>query len=172
MSIVVTGSTKLAGAIIENFGADTIRMESVMYGDYDYIHDVFINLAHDHFSQSFVLDFLFKEWKDNPDKLIINISSRAAFPNLSKGYMYAAQKAALDHMAQNLTFNSEKKCRITNINLGLLVDELPSLTYDEVCTTLRHVISRPKHIEIPNITLQHSHNYIDVQRQKAPRYDV
>jgi len=167
MKIAVTGSSKLAGAIVDTFQADSIRIED----DVDKSqYDVFINNAHIGFSQTNLLYEWFAVWKDDPSKLIINISSRAGLPNLSKGYLYAAQKAALDHLADNLTYNSDKKCKITTINLGMLEDELPSLSYKEVCKTIDDVLQLSSHIEIPRIVMQHSHNYQDVQEQKKARY--
>jgi NAD(P)-dependent dehydrogenase (short-subunit alcohol dehydrogenase family) len=169
MRLAVTGSTKLAGAIVQRFNADSIRVEQeVSKSEYD----VFINNAHVDFEQCRLLKEWSDAWFNDPSKLIINISSRAGLPNLSRGYMYGAQKAALDHLADNLTYNSEKKCKITTVNLGMLEDPLSSLTYDEVCDSLEYIINLPVHIEIPRIFLQHSHNYADVQRLKAKRINT
>lgn len=167
MRIAVTGSSKLAGAIVERFKADPVRVEQPLdYQDYD----VFINNAHVGFCQTELLEKWFTAWKDDSSKLIINISSRAALPNLSKGYLYAAQKASLDHLADNLTYNSEKQCRITTINLGMIEDVLPSLKYEEVCDLLQYVINSPKHLEIPRIFFQHACNYKHIQKEKEDRY--
>ena len=163
MKIAITGSSRLAGAIIDRFNADPIRIEDTVNKNK---YDVFINNAHIGFSQTNLLNEWFDAWKQDSNKLIINISSRAAFPNLSQGYLYAAQKAALDHMADNLTYNSYKKCRITTLNLGWLNDDKLSLSYDEVCDTLEHILNLPKHIEIPKLALQNSHNYLEVQEKK------
>lgn len=167
MRIAVTGSSKLAGAIVKQFGADSYRVDYTIDKDK---YDVFINNAHVGFQQCFLLEEFAMAWWDDPTKLIINISSRAGLPNLSKGYMYAAQKAALDHLADNLTYNSDKKCRITTINLGMLEDELPSLSYKDVCKTIEDVLQLSQHVEMPRIILQHSHNYQDIQQLKKARY--
>ena len=166
--IAVTGSTKLAGEIIHRFNAKPLRVEQQINFDE---FDVFINNAHVGFEQCFMLQRAFDAWKDNSTKLIINISSRAGLPNLSKGYMYAAQKAALDHMADNLTYNSDKRCRITTINLGMLNDELPSVEYYEVCDLLEYIFAMPHHLEMPRIFLQHAYNYQRVQDEKKSRYE-
>lgn len=168
MRVAVTGSTKLAGSIVERFGAKPLRVDdNVDFGDYD----VFINNAHVGFSQAELLQKWFNAWRYDENKLIINISSRAGLPNLSKGYMYGAQKAALDHLSDNLMYNSDKKCRITTVNLGMLQDELPSVSYKEVCDLLQYVIEMPKHLEIPRVFLQHSCNYQEVQERKKVRYE-
>ena len=167
MRIAVTGSSKLAGAIVNKFKADSLRIESKV-NKFDY--DVFINNAHKDYKQCDLLYEWYQEWKLDSSKLIINISSRAGLPNLSKGYMYGSQKAALDHLADNLTFNSDKKCRITTVSLGMLEDELPSVKYSEVCNLLEYIIYSPSHLEINKILFQHTENYRKIQKLKEIRY--
>ena len=81
--------------------------------------------------------------------------------------MYATQKASLNFLTDNLVYNSDKQCRITTINLGLLNhDDLPSLTHEEVANAVKYLIDLPQHIEIPEMTLQNSANYQEVQSDK------
>ena len=81
--------------------------------------------------------------------------------------MYATQKASLNFLTDTLVYNSDKLCRITTINLGLLNhDDLPSLTHKEVADAVEFLIDMPRHIEIPEITIQHSTNYQEVQSDK------
>jgi NAD(P)-dependent dehydrogenase (short-subunit alcohol dehydrogenase family) len=168
MQIAVTGSSKLAGAIIKEFEATPIRIEQ----DVDKNKfDVFINCAHVGFQQTVLLEDWFHAWSHDYSKLIINISSRAGLPNLSKGYMYAAQKASLEHMADNLMYNcAEKNCRMTTLCLGMLEETDSSLSYAEVCDMLFYLMSVPEHLEIPKVYLQHADNYLEVQQEKARRY--
>ena len=113
-----------------------------------------------------MLDLYFHAWKDNPDKHIINISSRAAQPNISKGYLYASQKAALNHYTNNAIYNSDKKCRMTTLNLGLMKHKtLPSITYEDVFEIIAWLIYND--LDIPEITLQHPENYQKIQHEKA-----
>lgn len=168
MKIAITGSTKLAGHIIKRFDATPIRInQQIEYNDYD----VFINNAHVDFCQANLLNTWFGVWRKDCSKLIINISSRAGLSNLSKGYLYASQKAALDHLSDNLTYNSDKRCRITTINLGMLEDNLPSVSYQEVGNLIEYVLNLPQHLEIPRVFLQHAHNYKDIQEQKKSKYN-
>lgn len=167
MKIAITGSSKLAGSIVDRFNANPIRVEDTIDKS---LYDVFINNAHVGFNQAELLNDWFNEWRYDSSKLIINISSRAGLPNLSKGYMYASQKAALDHLADNLTYNSNKLCRITTINLGMLEDTLPSVKYEEVCDLIDYVLKLPVHLEIPRVFLQNSSNYESVQRLKSYRF--
>jgi len=167
MRIAVTGSSKLAGSIVEAFNATSIRIEQdINYNDFD----IFINCAHVGFEQCNLLYNWFSAWRYDDSKFIINVSSRAGLPNLSKGYLYGAQKAALDHLADNLTYNSDKKCKITTLCLGMLEDELPSLKYSEVSKVINYLLNQPKNIEVPRMYLQHLHNYQEIQQLKESRY--
>tara|TARA_Y100000996_G_scaffold410175_1_gene392080 strand:- start:589 stop:1158 length:570 start_codon:yes stop_codon:yes gene_type:complete len=173
MRTLITGKTKLAGAIMahlhEKIVTQKIEIESTRVdADIPWKYfDVFINNAP--LNQAELLNDAFAEWKSDPSKLIINISSRAAKPNISKGYLYAAKKAELNHLADNLVYNSERQCGIVTLSLGLLEnDEVPSLTYDEVCEKIEEIIfdwytDRPWASEI---TLQHRDNYRENQQFK------
>ena len=179
MKIAITGTTGLAAAIagalqdheINTPRVEDITMNGVHWFGFDYDNpnhvDVLINHAHRGFRQTEILMHAYEAWKHDSSKHIINISSRAAQPNISKGYMYATQKASLNFLTNTLVYNSDKQCRITTINLGLLNHEdLPSLTHKEVADAVEFLIDMPKHIEIPEITIQHSANYQDVQSDK------
>lgn len=170
MKTIITGTTGLASQFIKS--VNYLDFTPIRVGHAQYVNwkdfDVFINLAHVGFSQVDLLDLVSREWKDDPEKWVINISSRASQPNISKGHLYASQKAALDHYANNLTYNSDKKFRMTTLNLGLLEHPtLPSLTYKEVVDFVEGLFLLPWHIETSTIYLQHSENYQSVQRAKA-----
>ena len=173
MRTLITGKTKLAGAIMselhekivyQKLEVESTRAEAEIPWKY---FDIFINCAA--VNQTELLNDAFGEWKDDPSKLIINISSRAAKPNISKGYLYAANKAALNHLADNLVYNSVRKCGIVTLSLGLLENEdVPSLSYDDVVEEVERIIfnwysDRPWASEI---TLQHRDNYRENQSFK------
>lgn len=173
MRTLITGKTKLAGAIMarlhekivyKKIEIESTRVEAEIPWKY---FDIFINCAA--VNQTELLNDAFGEWKSDPSKLIINISSRAAKPNISKGYLYAANKAALNHLADNLVYNSDRKCGIVTLSLGLLEhDEVPSISYDDVCDKIEEIIfdwysDRPWASEI---TLQHRDNYKENQSFK------
>lgn len=173
MRTLITGKTKLAGAIMthlhekivyKKLEIESTRVEAEIPWKY---FDIFINCAA--VNQIELLNDAYGEWKDDPSKLIINISSRAAKPNISKGYLYAAKKAALNHLADNLVYNSERKCGIVTLSLGLLEHEdVPSLSYDDVIDQVEQIIfdwytDRPWASEI---TLQHRDNYRENQAWK------
>lgn len=182
MRALITGKTKLAGAITSELhdtkiGNQTIQIESCRVESdipWNYF-DVFINCAHVDFKQTELLNEAFTEWKDDSKRLIINISSRAAKPNISKGYLYAAQKAALNHLADNLVYNSDRRCGIVTLNLGLLDhDEIPSLDYKDVTRTIAKIINEFYNFGsyISELTLQHPENYIENQKLKQEIKDL
>jgi NAD(P)-dependent dehydrogenase (short-subunit alcohol dehydrogenase family) len=182
MRIAITGSSCLAKSIKDRLElcsfinpasqcqepveVQPLRIEDdIDFADFN----VFINNAHVDFGQVDLLHRLYQAWQHDNSKYIINISSRAHQPNISKGYLYSAQKAALNHLAHNLTYNSTKKCKITTVNLGLMNDPLPSLSHDEVAQQIEYLLSLPFHIEINDISLQHNENYTLVQKLKDER---
>ena len=181
MKIAITGTTGLAKAIagalqdheIKTPRVEDITMNGIHWFGFDYDNpnhvDVLINHAHRGFRQTEILMHAYEAWKHDKTKYIINISSRAAQPNISKGYMYATQKASLNFLTNTLVYNSDKQCRITTINLGLLNDEdLPSVTHDDVADVIRWLIRMAEftELEVPEITLQNRANYQDVQSDK------
>ena len=173
--VVVTGSTKLAKVIADTFSAtpvngqphtvDCVRVEQpIDWNEYD----IFVNHAHVGFCQAELLWSAYQAWNDDSTKHIINISSRAAKPNISKGYLYASQKAALNHLSDNLVYNSDKKCRITTLNLGMLEndDEIPSISYQDVMSAIWWCVMNHPDMEVPEITIQAPESYVSVQREK------
>ena len=78
--------------------------------------------------------------------------------------MYSAQKAALNHLADNLIYNSDKQCKISTINIGLMESKLPSLSYDEIVEVIEYILMTD--IEIAEITIQHPENYQKIQDTK------
>ena len=182
MKVAITGTSGLAKNIkdtLEGTAIDgswievvTPRIEDIINNDtkwYGFSQvDVFINFAHKGFDQTKILDIAHRVWKDDDSKLIINFSSRASQPNISKGHLYASQKASLNHLSNNLTYNSDKKYKLTTINLGLLNhNELPSLTWQDVRGLVFRLITGYPSIEIPEITIQSFANYQEVQNEKA-----
>lgn len=172
MKIGITGSSKLAKYLIDNVDAEWSSYR-LIDGDISssaaFDCDVFINHAHVEWEQVDLMEKFYRQWKDDDSKLLINISSRASQPNISKGYKYAAQKAALNHFSNNLIYNSEKKFRVCTLNLGLIEDELSSLTYSEIADTILFVLKH-NHLEFSEITVSHKENYRSVQQQKSKRY--
>jgi len=188
MRIAITGSSGLAEIIkrtleatphIGNtFRVDPIRCEDItMNGRNCWVFsgyqpaDVLINLAHE--DQAKILSIAHEAWEGEKTKYIINISSRASQPNISKGYMYASEKAQLNHLANNLQYNSKKRYKMTTINLGLLNDEnLPSVKHQDVAGLIYKLITSYPDYEIADVTLQAHANYQSVQSDKETLRDM
>ena len=166
MRVLITGKTKLAGALIERMGdVQSCRVNDNINWDK---FDVFLNCAHVGFSQVELLFDAYENWKNDKEKLIINFSSRAYKPNISRGLMYSSQKAALNHLCDNIVYNTDCKCAVVVINLGLLESSLPSTKYYEICELVEKIISdfKSKKSLMTEVTFQHKHNYTEVQEMK------
>ena len=181
MKVAITGSSGLAKTIKDTleatpFKGDTIevhtpRMEDITMNGMNWWGwanvDVLINFAHDEFEQTKILQYAHDSWVDKGNKYIINFSSRAAQPNISKGYLYSAAKASLNHLANNLQYNSDKKYKMTTLNLGLLNSPMPSISRQEVAGLVYKLITRYPEIEIADMTIQALHNYKGIQEMKS-----
>lgn len=170
MQILLTGTSKLSGALYNHFDdVTTTRVESEQEWER---YNVFLNCAHVGFEQTNMLYDAYTKWKDDPSKLIINFSSRAYKPNISKGLLYSAQKASLNHMCDNIIYNTDCQCGVVVINLGLLNDELPSTSYGEVCGLVQGIIDDFKSGRsiTTEVTLQNKYNYRMLQKRKEDRY--
>ena len=188
MRIAITGSSGLAKTIKDTleatphigntFRVDPIRCEDItMNGKNCWIFsgyqpaDVLINLAHQ--GQSEILSIAHVAWEGEKTKYIINITSRASQPNISKGYKYASEKAQLNHLANNYQYNSKKRYKMTTINLGLLNNEnLPSVKHQDVAGLIYKLITSYPEYEIADVTLQAHANYQSVQSDKETLRDM
>ena len=115
--------------------------------------DVFINNAHSNFEQTILTYKVYEMWRMNPDKYIISIGSRAGEDNMSKGYLYSSSKSSLKQLHMNLTYNSEKKVRLTYLSLGL-VEAKSILRYIQILNTLVFLLQQSKDIEIPILSTE------------------
>ena len=123
----------------------------------------FINNVHQPFEQTRLLMDVF-ERDGNTQIKNVNIVSKSKYPNISKGYLYSSSRASLNHFA--LRMISDKKCRIIDINAGLLNSDLPSLTYQELVDVIMWCIEQPNHIEIGEISVWHKTPYKEISMLK------
>ena len=188
MRVAITGTSGLAKIIKDTLEATPFRGQTIevtpirveditMNRENCWIYnghrpcDVLINLAHQ--DQAKILGITHRAWEGEKTKFIINISSRAAQPNISKGYEYASEKAQLNHLANNLHYNSSKRYKMTTLNLGLLNDEsLPSVKHQDVAGLSQKLITSYPDYEIADITLQAHANYQSVQSDKETLRDM
>jgi len=166
MKVLITGNSNFSRGLSLLANVTTCRISDIT--NHDIVldeYDVFINYGRQGFGQVSALQAVADEWWFDSNKIIINISSRAAQPNISKGYMYAAQKAALNHYTNNLQYNSDIQCRLTTLNLGLMEhDTLPSVPWSQVIEIILEIIDKP--YAVPELTIQHPANYLQVQADK------
>ena len=188
MRVAITGTSGLAKTIKDTleatpFRGQTIEVSPIRCEDITankencWIYrghrpcDVLINLAHQ--DQAKILGITHRAWEGEKTKYVINISSRASQPNISKGYEYASEKAQLNHLANNLTYNSRKRYKMTTINLGLLNHEdLPSVKHQDVAGLIHKLITSYPDYEIVDVTLQAHANYSDIQSEKEMLRDM
>jgi NAD(P)-dependent dehydrogenase (short-subunit alcohol dehydrogenase family) len=180
MKVAITGTSGLAKTIIDTLEATPYRGETIevftprieditMNGDlwwgWENV-DVLINFAHDDFEQTKILEIAHNAWVDDDSKFIINFSSRAAQPNISKGYLYAAAKASLNHLANNYQYNSEKRYKMTTLCLGLLNSPMPSVSKNDVAGLVYSLVTSYPELEVAEMTVQAHHNYRESQQLK------
>jgi len=186
MRLLITGSSKLAGYLHTKYFwprdwcIDSARIEDILCGDVpinDY--DVFLNCAHVDFKQCWLLEHFHYAWLKDSSKYIINFSSRAAKPNISKGLLYSTQKAALNHLSDLITYTTEREYRMTVLNLGLLWNpsEYDDYYIQDFATGYRQVGGLLGRLieehelgfanETSEITFQHKTNYREAQELKS-----
>ena len=173
MKIAITGHTRGLGKTLLARLPDAVGFSraEISIDDTDALvsavepFDVFINNACSGFSQTRVLLALFERWKYT-DKTIVNIGSRSKYPNISKGFEYSAAKASLSHTSDSLRFLADRRCRIIDINPGLMQSDLPSVTYSEVADAVLWAINLPGHVEVGELSLWHKTPYAVVSRMK------
>jgi len=166
MNVLITGNSILSEGLSALAEVTTCRISDIT--NYDIClddYDVFINYGHQRFDQLYALQAVAWEWWQDSSKIIVNISSRAAQPNISKGHMYAAQKAAMNHYTNNLLYNSDIQCRLTTLNLGLMEhDSLPSVPWSHIVDVVLDIINNP--YAVTELSIQHPTNYSSVQADK------
>ncbi len=174
--ISMTGGTGLIGAEIARSLSleNNVNLIKARFPDVNSMvdqardSDIFINNAMHTWGQVDLLMRLYNAWKKE-EKLIINIGSRAASPNVSKGYEYSTVKAAINHFSDLVRFKDrEKLCRVTTINPGLVgkIDGV-SLAPSYIAEVVAWLINQPRHVEISVINLSHVAPYELVQKMKV-----
>jgi len=162
MKIALTGHTSGIGkAICKRFPntvgfsrsndhdiSDDYNREEILFAIQEYEPDIFINNAHDGFSQ---VNLLYK-LVDIHDGKIINISSNSSDGIKKKKHIYAVEKGALDKASEQLFYLGHD---ITNLRLGLVdtprVDkpkwnEKKKMSPDYIVDIIEWIIKQPHRI--------------------------
>ena len=119
--------------------------------------DVFINNAYHDFAQCDLLEGIFDKWKDDPNKTIVNIISRAKY-GLGKAKFYGQTKIELYTKAKKMMF-SDKRCRIININPGYVKTDMVAhvdvkmLTTEQLANMIKWCLDQPQGIEIGELSV-------------------
>lgn len=121
--------------------------------------DVFINNAYHDFAQCDLLEGIFQHWKEDPDKTIVNIISRARY-GLGKNKFYGQTKMELYNKAKSMMFGG-KQCRIININPGYVKTDMAShvpdsvtmLTPEQLASMIKWCLDQPQGIEIGELSV-------------------
>jgi hypothetical protein len=99
--------------------------------------DIFINNAHDGFSQVELLYAVFEEWQ-HENKLIINIGSRSKDFSLrerEQSFGYSVEKLALDHASKQLA-GTFSPCKVSSIHFG----KINKIGYDVCFSYVKNLI--------------------------------
>tara|TARA_Y100001937_G_scaffold116982_1_gene169639 strand:+ start:503 stop:1042 length:540 start_codon:yes stop_codon:yes gene_type:complete len=173
--IAITGHTKRIGkAIYEAFpgsvgcgrgdGGDITTLEGRTMILHQAMNcDVFINNAHDGFSQVEMLNMMYTAWKDKEDKLIINIGTDAVpYTNWQVVHrQYPVEKMAL-HAQSELLQNEQRKCKITTLALGHVNTEFnkeydgAKLSYNNIIDNIKWIISNESEIKFMVISARNN----------------
>lgn len=176
LAIAINGSASGLGMFLAQHLATHHRVKQVSsrLPDFDDIlreveeYDIFINNASNRFFQAELFLHVYNRWRLDHNKLIINIGSRASAINSSINAIYSASKNALNFVVSNCLYkDSEKACRVSVINLGM-VGKIPemSLDLDDVAASVEMVIYAPAEIEISRLDVHHRAPYQAVQESK------
>ena len=187
MNIFITGASRGIGKVTSKFLMDNgysvkascrkdgydikqnyeFVLNEIIDGDYD----IFINNAYTPHYQSKLLEGVYDDWK-NQQKQIINLGSCAGdmkMDNPDRNKEYPANKIIQDNIIKNINvdyclggYKNGEKCRVTNIRMGYVLTEFPSL-YDKrlfptikpnyVAELIHWIINQPQGICIREISL-------------------
>jgi len=173
MKIAITGHTKGIGkAVADLYYTDEVVGFSRSNG-YDIAHpsnvsriitesadcDIFVNNAYYDFVQCDLLEGMFKQWKDDPTKTIVNIISRARY-GLGKAKFYGQTKMELYSKAKSMMF-SDKRCRIININPGYVKtdmvahvpDNVKMLSPEQLASMIKWCLDQPQGVEVGELSV-------------------
>tara|TARA_B100000989_G_scaffold244509_1_gene191570 strand:+ start:229 stop:753 length:525 start_codon:yes stop_codon:yes gene_type:complete len=164
--VAITGHTKRIGKAIHDAFPNSIGFSKSQGEDITTIEGrakilggamnckVFINNAHEGFSQVEMLNMMFTSWRYSAGKHIINIGvDTVPYNNWQVVHnQYPVEKVAL-HSQAELLQNLERKCKITTLGLGYVDTEFnkdydgAKLSYDNIIDTIKWIIEQPYEIK-------------------------
>ena len=185
MKIYITGTSRGIGLSLRNNLIDHSVIATERSGghdiekDYDFVLDsilksdvdIFINNAYTPEYQTKLLNDVYRSWK-KLDKQIINIGSCASDMNINNSMRreeYPRNKIEQEQIIKDINleycstgFKNETKCRVTNVKMGYVKTEFPSLLDKRkfpnldpkyVVDVINWIITQPKTVCIREISL-------------------
>lgn len=122
--------------------------------------DVFINNAYHDLSQTTIFEKLLALWYSDPTKTIVNINSRTIY-NPPNNRDYTKFKKVLRSAATKAFLDTNRKCRIININPGYVKTDMTAnghstykmLTPEQLADMIKWSIDQPQDIEIGELSV-------------------
>ena len=122
--------------------------------------DVFINNAYHDLSQTTIFEKLLALWYSDPTKTIVNINSRTIY-NPPNNRDYTKFKKVLRSAATKAFLDTNRKCRIININPGYVKTNMTAnghstykmLTPEQLADMIKWCIDQPQDIEIGELSV-------------------
>lgn len=115
--------------------------------------DVFINNAYADQMQIDLFELAMRSWSHRPEKVIVNIISRAAYTGSPENPDYATWKRELQKIAQKAAFQQNPQCQVINVYPGLTdtsrVKSVPGnkLDADLVAEMVWNAVESPAYIQ-------------------------
>jgi len=125
--------------------------------------DVFINNAFHETAQQHLFEHMFKQWRYDNTKTIVNISSRAGYNLDWPGWVvskYSNSKENLNKKFREYLLLTSRKCRMISFNPGyidtdMIADkpDVPRLTTQQAAEMVAWCINQPSRIEIGELSV-------------------
>jgi hypothetical protein len=161
MKILITGTSGLANAISRVYSDHTVFSVSKKTGNNikninawgpQYLDcDLVFNCAYDEYAQVDVLEFFFKYWKDNADKTIVNIGSKAVYGTriepTNDYWSYRVHKLALQSAHDSMLNTARCNLKIFNpgpIDTAMIAQHnVPKYSPIELATMIKDLVAIP-----------------------------
>ena len=115
--------------------------------------DVFINNAYHETAQQYLFEQMWHQWRDNPTKTIVNISSMIAL-GIRQDVDALSKKQAREKFLELLYL--PRKCKMVNVNLGRFGDNhksAASMSEQQAAELVSWCINQPGRIEVGELSV-------------------
>jgi hypothetical protein len=161
MKILITGTKGLADALGKVYSDHSVTLVSkstghdikniTAWGSQYIDHDMVFNCAYDEYAQVNVLEFFFNHWKNNSNKTIISIGSKAVYgTRIEKSdeyWSYCVHKLALQSAHDNMIKTASCDLKIFNpgpIDTDMIAQHhVPKYSTTELATIIKDFVANP-----------------------------